>query len=306
MDSYVTGVSLRASKGPVDDLEDVSSVHSALTGSGFEPIQDLEKEVVSSKSKAQADDMQDEDWEDLADPQKQAPAEGEDEPVDMEVHTTGRGKASEWVHLKDLDSVNEDDKSAVAALVQEHTNLKGVLDATQQTADVLRQQLHVEARKAQQLNAELEASKASKHELESKVAALLAEKAALEASAKTADTSKAAPEGLALAKVEGLPKFVCKTCSADLAGGKAVLWSDCRMGKSNESGMLFNASVNADRHGPVNTMHLATGDYEVVDVRCRGCNTALGWRYLRAFSDKNKFKEGTTIMYKRLLTHVSK
>ena len=68
MDSYVTGVSLRASKGPVDE-EDVSSVHSALTGSGFEPIQDLEKEVVSSKSKAQAEDMQDEDWEDLAEAQ---------------------------------------------------------------------------------------------------------------------------------------------------------------------------------------------------------------------------------------------
>ena len=31
--------------------------------------------------------------------------------------------------------------------------------------------------------------------------------------------------------------------------------------------------------------HLATGDYEVQDVECQKCSVALGWTYLKAFSE---------------------
>lgn len=33
----------------------------------------------------------------------------------------------------------------------------------------------------------------------------------------------------------------------DLAAAKAVMWSECKMGRNNESGMLFGATVNAER-----------------------------------------------------------
>ena len=39
----------------------------------------------------------------------------------------------------------------------------------------------------------------------------------------------------------------CIFCRVDIASSKAVMWSDCKMGRSNESGMLFGATVNAER-----------------------------------------------------------
>lgn len=36
-------------------------------------------------------------------------------------------------------------------------------------------------------------------------------------------------------------------CRVDLAAAKAVVWSECKMGRNNESGMLFGATVNAER-----------------------------------------------------------
>ena len=39
------------------------------------------------------------------------------------------------------------------------------------------------------------------------------------------------------------------------------------------------------RIGKVTVTHLATGDYEVQDVRCRKCSTSLGWTYLKSFNE---------------------
>ena len=33
----------------------------------------------------------------------------------------------------------------------------------------------------------------------------------------------------------------------DIASAKAVVWSDCKMGRNNESGMLFAATFNVER-----------------------------------------------------------
>ena len=43
--------------------------------------------------------------------------------------------------------------------------------------------------------------------------------------------------------------------------------------------------VVACRVGKVTVTHLATGDYEVQDVRCCKCSTSLGWTYLKAFNE---------------------
>ncbi len=44
-----------------------------------------------------------------------------------------------------------------------------------------------------------------------------------------------------------LRQQVAPFCRLDIASAKAVMWSDCKMGRSNESGMLFGATVNAER-----------------------------------------------------------
>lgn len=40
----------------------------------------------------------------------------------------------------------------------------------------------------------------------------------------------------------------------------------------------------------------SAGTYKVADVRCTKCECHLGWRYLEAFSQSNKYKEGCTIL----------
>ena len=45
------------------------------------------------------------------------------------------------------------------------------------------------------------------------------------------------------------------------------------------------SSMSACRMGKVTVTHLATGDYEVQDVRCCRCSTSLGWTYLKAFNE---------------------
>lgn len=39
------------------------------------------------------------------------------------------------------------------------------------------------------------------------------------------------------------------------------------------------------RMGKVSVTHLATGDYEVQDVKCAKCTAHLGWTYLKAFNE---------------------
>lgn len=39
------------------------------------------------------------------------------------------------------------------------------------------------------------------------------------------------------------------------------------------------------RMGKVSVTHLATGDYEVQDVKCAKCSAHLGWTYLKAFNE---------------------
>lgn len=44
--------------------------------------------------------------------------------------------------------------------------------------------------------------------------------------------------------------------------------------------------------------HLLTGLHTVCDLRCKGCDTTLGWFYLHAWEHSQKYKEGKCIMEK--------
>ena len=46
--------------------------------------------------------------------------------------------------------------------------------------------------------------------------------------------------------------------------------------------------------------HLATGDYEVQDVRCQKCSTSLGWTYLKAFTEVCIETTGAHSIHERL------
>ena len=54
------------------------------------------------------------------------------------------------------------------------------------------------------------------------------------------------------------------------------------------------------RTGKVSVTHLATGDYEVQDVKCQKCSTSLGWTYLKAFTEVCIQPTGALSIYERL------
>ncbi|DBA90262.1 TPA: hypothetical protein ACH3X1_003555 [Trebouxia sp. C0004] len=308
------------SVGVLESNTSSSDPSSSLTGSSFEPagdIADEESELIRADSDLQ-DSMQDDEWEDLADA-KMTPNSSihilakSDENVPANSQT---GVHNDWVDLKEKpaeEAINPTKERLtttqankvqheVAALKMAQGLLKGELDATKANAVNLVAQLQVETADKQQLSTKLADSETIKNELEAKIAALMKDKAALEVRVRQAAV---APQET-YQQIDTLPKYGCKACGLDIASAKAVVWSDCKMGRNNESGMLFAATFNVERIGKVTVTHLATGDYEVQDVRCCKCSTSLGWTYLKAFSEKNKFKEGSTILYKRLLANTSK
>ena len=81
-----------------------------------------------------------------------------------------------------------------------------------------------------------------------------------------------------IARLSGLAVMVQQSCAAPcmLLVGKALLV---------DLPSCLKSEVRCCRHGEVSVSKLATGDYEVVDVRCRGCRAALGWRYLAAMQE---------------------
>lgn len=52
---------------------------------------------------------------------------------------------------------------------------------------------------------------------------------------------------------------------------------------------------------PTHQQTLSTGTYTLEDVRCRACRAPLGWRYLTAAADDQKYKEGACLLQQAAL-----
>ena len=74
-----------------------------------------------------------------------------------------------------------------------------------------------------------------------------------------------------------------KYCGLHITYG--YVWGDTETDLAKSCFELLYTSVFMCRIGKVTVTHLATGDYEVQDVRCRKCSTSLGWTYLKAFNE---------------------
>ncbi|KAM3579630.1 hypothetical protein VKS41_009424 [Umbelopsis sp. WA50703] len=59
-------------------------------------------------------------------------------------------------------------------------------------------------------------------------------------------------------------------------------------------------SVNVD-HGDPDDRTMITGLYTVRDISCSKCKTVVGWTYVKAFEDSQKYKEDKFILEKALL-----
>lgn len=43
---------------------------------------------------------------------------------------------------------------------------------------------------------------------------------------------------------------------------------------------------------------LITGHFTIADIYCANCRQELGWKYIRAYDDRQKYKEGRFIIEK--------
>ena len=69
--------------------------------------------------------------------------------------------------------------------------------------------------------------------------------------------------------------------------------------------LLLRTAVNVEPSSPTRTEQLSTGVYRLVDVRCRSCHTHLGWKYLAAESQEQRYKEGAVLLGISALRRVS-
>ena len=73
------------------------------------------------------------------------------------------------------------------------------------------------------------------------------------------------------------------------------------MGGDHTPALLFRSAVNCTPSGAPRAETLSTGRCELIDVACRACGAALGWRYLRADTGAERYKEGALLLGKARL-----
>eukprot|EP00049_Salpingoeca_infusionum_P005509 m.92992 g.92992 ORF g.92992 m.92992 type:complete len:114 (-) comp12993_c0_seq1:554-895(-) len=92
--------------------------------------------------------------------------------------------------------------------------------------------------------------------------------------------------------------FVCHKCRTHLTSMERLV-SKSFHGKTGQA-YLFAEVVNVDL-GPAQDKMLMTGLHSVCDVHCKKCHIYLGWKYIMAYEQEQKYKIGKTILEKALV-----
>lgn len=90
------------------------------------------------------------------------------------------------------------------------------------------------------------------------------------------------------------PKFVCAQCECDVACYSSLIWEGF-MG-AQQPAYLFRATVNLEPCSSHRQEALSSGTYTLVDVSCRCCAQQLGWQYIQACNEEQKYKEGGVLL----------
>ena len=103
---------------------------------------------------------------------------------------------------------------------------------------------------------------------------------------------------LFLEYVEAPCVYVCLSCRAHLSSHDSII-SKAFQGRHGRA-YLFDDVVNINS-GPTENRLLLTGLHVVADIYCNACDTRLGWKYVEAFEESQKYKEGRFILEKAMI-----
>uniref|UniRef100_A0A7S0PYG5 Protein yippee-like n=2 Tax=Coccolithus braarudii TaxID=221442 RepID=A0A7S0PYG5_9EUKA len=103
---------------------------------------------------------------------------------------------------------------------------------------------------------------------------------------------------LFLEYVEAEDVHCCAECGTHLAAHDTII-SKAFQGRHGRA-YLFSDVVNINS-GPTENRLLLTGLHVVADIFCNACDTRLGWKYVEAFEENQKYKEGKFILEKSMI-----
>ncbi|KAI9093947.1 hypothetical protein K1719_026945 [Acacia pycnantha] len=103
-----------------------------------------------------------------------------------------------------------------------------------------------------------------------------------------------------MATLRGL--YCCFKCQNHIAFHDDIISKDFRA--SSGRAFLFAHAININK-GAMEERHLMTGLHTVSDVYCSDCGEALGWKYIKAYEESQKYKEGKFILEKFKITVMS-
>lgn len=93
--------------------------------------------------------------------------------------------------------------------------------------------------------------------------------------------------------LDGKQVYTCKRCSTHLARGEDIL-SKGFQGRLGTA-FLFDGVCNVCT-GELEERDMRTGMYLVRDICCIKCESNVGWTYVKAHRDSEKYKEGKFIL----------
>lgn len=87
--------------------------------------------------------------------------------------------------------------------------------------------------------------------------------------------------------------YICKKCKIHLVSRNQLVSKNFH-GKTGRA-FLFNQAVNVD-FGPPKDKIMMTGLHTVKSLICKQCRLTIGWTYVFAYEESEKYKEGKFII----------
>ncbi|KAI9019615.1 Yippee/Mis18 [Phycomyces nitens] len=98
--------------------------------------------------------------------------------------------------------------------------------------------------------------------------------------------------------LDGKTIYGCKSCKTHLSTAEAVESED--FSGLHGPAFLCLYAVNVVQ-GPDEERSMSTGTHIVRSISCCKCKIVLGWTYIKAFKEENKYKEGKFILERMLI-----
>ncbi|CAD8153507.1 unnamed protein product [Paramecium pentaurelia] len=101
--------------------------------------------------------------------------------------------------------------------------------------------------------------------------------------------------------LDGNRIYVCTKCHIHLSNYESIISKNFRGGTGKaflfEKGINYHVGIPEDKD-------LMTGKHTVQDLICNGCNQVIGWKYIKAYRESEKYKEGKIIIERHYIKRI--